>query len=177
MTEDGKKLVVPARTTTFDLPAQLRPVLMSSYRKSLRTTFAAFHASGGSITPIPYLAAEGRVGRRSAGGRCRRLHRRAGRPRARRRHQRQALFDGRVRRKYKTSTQPFNRPYSVYIRQSPSALGMGLRILATPVTVAADVPRAGRHRALAVRGNCDQRERRHPDHVKACGTSATGAPP
>ena len=109
----------------FDLPAQLRPVLMSSYRKSLRTTFAAFHERRQHHGPIPYLAAEGRVGRRSAGGRCRRLHRRAGRPRARRRHQRQALFDGRVRRKYKTSTQPFNRPYSVYIRQSPSALGMG----------------------------------------------------
>ena len=36
------------------------------------------------------------------------------------------------------AAQAFNHPYNVYVRESPSVVGMGLRILATPVTVAAD---------------------------------------
>ncbi|VWC76056.1 5-formyltetrahydrofolate cyclo-ligase [Burkholderia lata] len=141
MTEDGKKLVVLGTDYhyIFDLPAQLRPVLMSGYRKSLHTTFAAFHASGGSVTGhyrivLPKDASDGDRQAAAADGFTA--------------EQAGLVLEGDISGKrystegfadkYKTSTQPFNQPYSVYIRQSPSVVGMGLRILATPITVAAD---------------------------------------
>ncbi|KVH33033.1 hypothetical protein [Burkholderia cepacia] len=141
ITQDGKKLVVLGTDYhyIFDLPAQLRPVLLSGYRKSLHTTFADFHARGGSITghyrivlpkdvpddtrqaastdgftAVPAgLALEGDIeGKRySTAG---------------------------FTEKDKGTAQPFNQRYAVYIRESPSVVGMGLRILATPITVAAD---------------------------------------
>ena len=141
ITEDGKKLVVLGARYhyIFDLPAQLRPVLQSGYRKSLRTTFAGFHASGGSVTGhyrivLPKNAAEDDRQAAAADGF-------AAAPAG-------LVLEGDIDGKRystegfaaqdKAAAQPFNRPYSVSIKESPSVVGMGLRILATPITVAAD---------------------------------------
>ncbi|KAG8153359.1 hypothetical protein [Burkholderia catarinensis] len=141
ITEDGKKLVVLGTRYhyIFDLPAQLRPVLQSGYRKSLRTTFIGFHASGGSVTGhyrivLPKDASDDDRQAAAADGFTA--------------AQAGLVLEGDIGGKRystegfagkdKAAAQPFNRPYSIYIKQSPSALGMGLRILATPVTVAAD---------------------------------------
>ncbi|NTZ04309.1 hypothetical protein [Burkholderia metallica] len=141
MTEDGKKLVVLGTRYhyIFDLPAQLRPVLLSGYRKSVRTTFAGFHASGGSVTGhyrivLPKDASDDDRRAASADGF-------ASEPAG-------LVLEGDIDgkrystegfvEKDKAAAQPFNRPYSVYIKESPSVVGMGLRILATPITVAAD---------------------------------------
>ncbi|WP_321788125.1 hypothetical protein [Burkholderia pyrrocinia] len=141
ITEDGKKLVVLGTRYhyIFDLPAQLRPVLLSGYRKSLRTTFAGFHASGGSVTGhyrivLPKDASDDDRRAAAADGFTA--------------EQAGLVLEGDIDgKRYSTegfaekgngATQPFNRPYSVYIRESPSVVGMGLRILATPITVAAD---------------------------------------
>ncbi|WP_419688919.1 hypothetical protein ACN22W_18575 [Burkholderia theae] len=141
ITKDGKKLVVLGTRYhyIFDLPAQLRPVLQSGYRTSLRTTFIGFHASGGSVTGhyrivLPKDASDDDRQAAAADGFTSAP---AG-----------LVLEGDIGGKRystegfaaqdKAATQPFNRPYSIYVKQSPSALGMGLRILATPVTVAAD---------------------------------------
>ncbi|MPV66210.1 hypothetical protein [Burkholderia sp. BE17] len=141
ITEDGKKLVVLGERYhyIFDLPAQLRPVLQSGYRKSLRTTFAGFHASGGSVTGhyrivLPKNASEDDRQAAAADGF-------AAAPAG-------LVLEGDIDGKRystegfaaqdKAAAQPFNRPYSVSIKESPSVVGMGLRILATPITVAAD---------------------------------------
>ncbi|ONT14175.1 hypothetical protein A8E38_09765 [Burkholderia cenocepacia] len=141
MTEDGKKLVVLGTRYhyIFDLPAQLRPVLLSGYRKSVRTTFEGFHASGGSVTGhcrivLPKDASDDDRRAASADGF-------ASEPAG-------LVLEGDIDgkrystegfvEKDKAAAQPFNRPYSVYIKESPSVVGMGLRILATPITVAAD---------------------------------------
>ncbi|HHT8900837.1 TPA: hypothetical protein ACT5CR_000352 [Burkholderia cenocepacia] len=141
MTEDGKKLVVLGTRYhyIFDLPAQLRPVLLSGYRKSVRTTFEGFHASGGSVTVhyrivLPKDASDDDRRAASADGF-------ASEPAG-------LVLEGDIDgkrystegfvEKDKAAAQPFNRPYSVYIKESPSVVGMGLRILATPITVAAD---------------------------------------
>ncbi|MGT0196069.1 hypothetical protein ACVHYJ_29075 [Burkholderia pyrrocinia] len=141
ITEDGKKLVVLGTRYhyIFDLPAQLRPVLQSGYRKSLRTTFAGFHASGGGVTGhyrivLPKDASEDD---RQAAATDGFTTAPAG-----------LVLEGDIDGKRystegfaaqdKAAAQPFNRPYSVYIKESPSVVGMGLRILATPITVAAD---------------------------------------
>ena len=141
MTEDGKKLVVLGTRYhyIFDLPARLRPVLLSGYRKSVRTTFADFHASGGSVTGhyrivLPKDASDDDRQAASADGF-------ASEPTG-------LVLEGDIDgKRYSTegfvqkdnaAAQPFNRPYSVYIVESPSVVGMGLRILATPITVAAD---------------------------------------
>lgn len=141
ITEDGKKLVVLGTRYhyIFDLPAQLRPVLQSGYRKSLRTTFAGFHASGGSVTGhyrivLPKNASEDDRQAAAADGF-------AAAPAG-------LVLEGDIDGKRystegfaaqdKAAAQPFNRPYSVSIKESPSVVGMGLRILATPITVAAD---------------------------------------
>ncbi|UVE68874.1 hypothetical protein L2Y90_19105 [Burkholderia pyrrocinia] len=141
ITEDGKKLVVLGARYhyIFDLPAQLRPVLQSGYRKSLRTSFAGFHASGGSVTGhyrivLPKNASEDDRQAAAADGF-------AAAPAG-------LVLEGDIDGKRystegfaaqdKAAAQPFNRPYSVSIKESPSVVGMGLRILATPITVAAD---------------------------------------
>ncbi|KWF89405.1 hypothetical protein [Burkholderia cepacia] len=141
ITQDGKKLVVLGTNYhyIFDLPAQLRPVLLSGYRKSLRTTFADFHARGGSITGhyrivLPKDAPDDARQAASADGFTAGT---AG-----------LALEGNIEgKRYSTegfaakdkgATQPFNERYSVYIRESPSVAGIGLRILATPITVAAD---------------------------------------
>ncbi|WP_175873849.1 hypothetical protein [Burkholderia sp. BCC0397] len=141
MTEDGKKLVVLGTRYhyIFDLPAQLRPVLLSGYRKSVRSTFEGFHASGGSVTGhyrivLPKDASDDDRRAASADGF-------ASEPAG-------LVLEGDIDgkrystegfvEKDKAAAQPFNRPYSVYIKESPSVVGMGLRILATPITVAAD---------------------------------------
>lgn len=141
VTEDGKKLVVLGARYhyIFDLPDQLRRVLLSDYRKSLRSSFYAFHASGSSVTGhystvLPNDAsAEDRQAAAADGFTIRNNN---------------FELDGEVSGKrystegfaaqHKVVAQPFNKPYSAYIRESPSVVGMGLRILATPVTVAAD---------------------------------------
>ncbi|WP_423368022.1 hypothetical protein [Burkholderia sp. LMG 32019] len=141
ITQDGKKLVVLGTDYhyIFDLPAQLRPVLLSGYRKSLHTTFADFHARGGSITGhyrivLPKDAPDDARQAASADGFTAEP---AG-----------LVLEGDIdgkrystegfAEKDKGTAQPFNQRYSVYIRESPSVVGMGLRILATPITVAAD---------------------------------------
>ncbi|MCA8235678.1 hypothetical protein [Burkholderia cenocepacia] len=141
MTEDGKKLVVLGTRYhyIFDLPARLRPVLLSGYRKSVRTTFEDFHASGGGVTGhyrivLPNDASDDDRRAASADGF-------ASEPAG-------LVLEGDIEgkrystegfvEKDKAAAQPFNRPYSVYIKESPSVVGMGLRILATPITVAAD---------------------------------------
>ncbi|NHV29692.1 hypothetical protein [Burkholderia sp. D-99] len=141
ITQDGKKLVVLGTDYhyIFDLPAQLRPVLLSGYRKSLHTTFADFHARGGSITGhyrivLPKDAPDDARQAASADGF---IAEPAG-----------LVLEGDIdgkrystegfAEKDKGTAQPFNQRYSVYIRESPSVVGMGLRILATPITVAAD---------------------------------------
>ena len=141
ISEDGKKLVVLGMRYhyIFDLPAQLRPVLLSGYRKSLHTTFAGFHASGGSVTGhyrivLPKDASDDDRQAAAADGF---VAEPAG-----------LVLEGDIDgKRYSTEgfaakdkgvTQPFNKQYSVYIQESPSVVGMGLRILATPITVAAD---------------------------------------
>ncbi|RQS19500.1 hypothetical protein DIE03_34585 [Burkholderia sp. Bp8992] len=141
ITEDGKKLVVLGTRYhyIFDLPARLRPVLQSGYRKSVRTTFADFHARGGGVTGhyrivLPKDASDDDRRAAAADGF---VSETAG-----------LVLEGDIDGKRystegfveqdKTAAQPFNRPYSVTIRESPSVVGMGLRILATPITVAAD---------------------------------------
>ncbi|UXU91681.1 hypothetical protein [Burkholderia sp. S-53] len=141
ISEDGKKLVVLGARYhyIFDLPAQLRPVLLSGYRKSLRTAFIGFHASGGSVTGhyrivLPKDAPDSDRQAAAADGFTAEP---AG-----------LVLEGDIDgKRYSTegfaakdtgTAQPFNKPYSVYIEESPSVVGMGLRILATPITVAAD---------------------------------------
>lgn len=144
ITEDGKKLVVLGTDYhyIFDLPASLRPVLMSGYRKALHTAFAGFHASGSSVTGhyrivLPKEASADDQQAATADGFT---VAQAG-----------LVLEGDIRgKRYSTdgfaardkvddkTAQAFNQRYVVYITESPSAVGMGLRILATPVTVAAD---------------------------------------
>ncbi|WP_321806947.1 hypothetical protein [Burkholderia sp. BCC1993] len=144
ITEDGKKLVVLGTDYhyIFDLPASLRPVLLSGYRKSLHTAFIGFHASGSSVTGryrilLPKEASADDQTAATADGFT------AG--------QTGLVLEGDIGgKRYSTdgfvardkvndnTAQAFNQRYIVYITESPSALGMGLRILATPVTVAAD---------------------------------------
>ncbi|MCA8302758.1 hypothetical protein LGN24_14800 [Burkholderia seminalis] len=141
ITQDGKKLVVLGTRYhyIFDLPAQLRPVLLSGYRKSLHTTFADFHASGGGITGhyrivLPKDASDDdRQAARADGF--------TAAPAG-------LVLEGDIGgKRYSTegfaeqdkgAAQAFNEQYRVYIRESQSVVGMGLRILATPITVAAD---------------------------------------
>ncbi|AOR70701.1 hypothetical protein BBJ41_24560 [Burkholderia stabilis] len=140
ITQDGKKLVVLGTRYhyIFDLPAQLRPVLLSGYRKSLHTTFAGFHASGGSIT------GHYRIVLKNASDNDRQAASADGFTVEPAGLVLEGDIDGKrystegFAEKDKGTTQPFNQPYSVYIRESPSVVGMGLRILATPITVAAD---------------------------------------
>ncbi|WP_321855888.1 hypothetical protein [Burkholderia cenocepacia] len=141
MTEDGKKLVVLGSRYhyIFDLPAQLRPVLLSGYRKSVRTTFEGFHARGGSVTGhyrivLPKDASDDDRRAASADGFASEP---AGLVLEGDIDGKRYSTDGFVE-KDKAAAQPFNHPYSVYIVESPSVVGMGLRILATPITVAAD---------------------------------------
>ncbi|MDR6497879.1 hypothetical protein ACPUER_31665 [Burkholderia sp. DN3021] len=141
ITEDGKKLVVLGTRYhyIFDLPAQLRPVLQSGYRKSLRTTFAGFHASGGSVTGhyrivLPKDASDDDRQAAAADGFTPAS---AGLALEGDIDGKRYSTDG-FAAKDQAAAQPFNRPYSVFIRESPSVVGMGLRILATPITVAAD---------------------------------------
>ncbi|AZQ55753.1 hypothetical protein [Burkholderia cenocepacia] len=141
MTEDGKKLIVLGSRYhyIFDLPAQLRPVLLSGYRKSVRTTFDGFHARGGSVTGhyrivLPKDASDDDRRAASADGF---VSEPAGLVLEGDIDGKRYSTDGFVE-KDKAAAQPFNHRYSVYIVESPSVVGMGLRILATPITVAAD---------------------------------------
>ncbi|UEP31038.1 MULTISPECIES: hypothetical protein [unclassified Burkholderia] len=144
ITEDGKKLVVLGSDYhyIFDLPDSLRPVLQSGYRKSLHTAFTDFHASGSGVTGhyrivLPKDASADDQQAAAANGFT---AARAG-----------LVLEGDIGgKRYSTdgfadkakdkdnAAQAFNQPYNVYVRESPSVVGMGLRILATPVTVAAD---------------------------------------
>ncbi|NIF45047.1 hypothetical protein F3J14_30160 [Burkholderia sp. Tr-862] len=144
ITEDGKKLVVLGRDYhyIFDLPASLRPVLQSGYRKSLHTAFTDFHGNGSGVTGhyrivLPKDASADDQQAATADGFT---AARAG-----------LVLEGDIGgKRYSTdgfadkakdkdnAAQAFNQPYNVYVRESPSVVGMGLRILATPVTVAAD---------------------------------------
>ncbi|MGS0893818.1 hypothetical protein ACVBGC_14965 [Burkholderia stagnalis] len=141
VTEDGKKLVVLGTRYhyIFDLPDQLRPVLMSGYRKSLRTTFIGFHASGGSITGHYriLLPDDASADDRQAAARDGFTAVANGLVLEGDIHGKRYSTEG-FAEQSKAGAQPFNRPYSIYLTESPSAAGMGLRILATPVTVAAD---------------------------------------
>ncbi|WP_175710223.1 hypothetical protein [Burkholderia ambifaria] len=144
ITEDGKKLVVLGRDYhyIFDLPASLRPVLQSGYRKSLHTQFTDFRGNGSGVTGhyrilLPknasaddqqaatadgFTAAQaGHVLEGDIGGK---------------RYSTEGFAD--KAKDKDNAAQAFNEPYNVYVRESPSVVGMGLRILATPVTVAAD---------------------------------------
>jgi len=141
ITEDGKKLVVLGTHYhyIFDLPAGLRPVLQSGYRQSLRTTFTGFHARGGSVTGHYRIVLP-----KDASDEARQAAAADGFTAAEAGLVLEGNIDGRrystegFAAKDKAAAQPFNRPYSVYIKESPSVVGMGLRILATPITVAAD---------------------------------------
>ncbi|WP_322026749.1 hypothetical protein [Burkholderia sp. BCC1977] len=144
ITEDGNRLVVLGADYhyIFDLPASLRPVLLSRYRKALHTAFAGFHASGSSVTGhyrivLPKEASADDQQAATADGFTA--------------AQAGLVLEGDiVGKRYSTdgftakgkvndkTAQAFNERYTVYITESPSAVGMGLRILATPVTVAAD---------------------------------------
>ena len=144
ITEDGKKLVVLGRDYhyIFDLPASLRPVLQSGYRKSLHTQFTDFRGNGSGVTGhyrilLPKNASADDQQAATADGFTA--------------AQAGLVLDGDIGgKRYSTegfadkakdkdnAAQAFNHPYTVYVRESPSVVGMGLRILATPVTVAAD---------------------------------------
>ena len=144
ITEDGKKLVVLGRDYhyIFDLLASLRPVLQSGYRKSLHTQFTDFRGNGSGVTGhyrivLPkdasaddrqaatadgFTAAQaGLVLEGDIGGK---------------RYSTEGFAD--KAKDKDNAAQAFNRPYNVYVRESPSVVGIGLRILATPITVAAD---------------------------------------
>ncbi|MBN3788244.1 hypothetical protein [Burkholderia sp. Ac-20353] len=141
ITEDGKKLVVLGDQYhyIFDLPEQLRPVLMSSYRKSLRSSFYSFHADGSSVTghyrtALPQDASAADRQAAVADGFAETKN--------------GVVLDGEISGKrytangfapmQNTAAQAFNERYQVFITEPLSAFDKGLRLLATPVTVAAD---------------------------------------
>ncbi|PCE32552.1 hypothetical protein [Burkholderia ubonensis] len=141
ITEDGKQLVVLGDRYhyIFALPDKLRPVLMSGYRKSLRSSFDRFKVDGSAVTGHyrtvlpPDASAEDRQAAVADGF----TEAKNG-----------LAFDGEISGKrysadgfaqmQKTAAQPFNKPYRVWIHEPLSAFDKGLRLLATPVTVAAD---------------------------------------
>ncbi|VWC46427.1 5-formyltetrahydrofolate cyclo-ligase [Burkholderia lata] len=141
ITKDGKKLVVLGERYhyIFDLPDKLRPVLTASYRKSLHTSFGSFRVDGSDVTGQyrTVLSKDAPDDERQAatadGFRTSRT---------------QIALDGNVvGKRYSTegfslkpdsTAQSFNERYTVAIDEAPSAFAKGLRILATPVTVAAD---------------------------------------
>lgn len=141
ITEDGKKLVVMGTNYhyIFDLPDSLRPVLLSGYRKSFRSAFTGFHASGSNVTGhyqillLKDASADDQQAATADGFTA---------------AQAGLVLEGEIAGKRysaegfagndSAARQTFNERYSVYIEESPSAVGMGMRILATPVTVAAD---------------------------------------
>ncbi|MBN3726009.1 hypothetical protein [Burkholderia sp. Ac-20379] len=139
ITADGKQLVVLGEQYhyIFALPDTLRAVLMSRYRESLKSSFFGFRVEGDAITghystellanaPVDEQQAATRDGFKSAHGKL--------------------SLEGELEgKRYTTSSftqglsaQSFNHPYKVYIREALSPAAMGLRLLATPVTVAAD---------------------------------------
>ncbi|WP_105131901.1 hypothetical protein [Burkholderia sp. BE12] len=141
ITKDGKKLVVLGERYhyIFDLPDKLRPVLAASYRTSLHTSFSSFHADGSDVT-----GDYDTVLSKDASADARQAATADGFTASRDRIE----LDGKlVGKRYSTegftlkpdgTAQPFNERYTVGISEAPSAFAKGLRILATPVTVAAD---------------------------------------
>ena len=141
ITKDGKKLVVLGERYhyIFDLPDKLRPVLTASYRKSLHTSFSSFHVDGGDVTGnydtvlSKDASADERQAAAADGVIARRDQLRLGGNIAGKRYSTEGFTlkpDG--------AAQAFNERYTVGIDEAPSAFAKGLRILATPVTVAAD---------------------------------------
>ncbi|KER72701.1 MULTISPECIES: hypothetical protein [Burkholderia] len=141
ITKDGKKLVVLGERYhyIFDLPDKLRPVLAASYRKSLHTSFISFRADGSDVTGQydTVLSKDAPDDERQA----------ATADGFRNWRDRLELDGNVVGKRYSTegftlkpdgTAQPFNERYTVGIDEAPSAFAKGLRILATPVTVAAD---------------------------------------
>ncbi|WP_244289299.1 hypothetical protein [Burkholderia puraquae] len=141
ITKDGKKLVVLGERYhyIFDLPDKLRPVLAASYRKSLHTSFGRFRVDGSDVTGQYHTvlskdATDDERQAATADG--------FGASRTR------IELDGNVAgKRYSTegftlkpdgTAQAFNERYTVVIDEAPSAFAKGLRILATPITVAAD---------------------------------------
>ncbi|MGU7773944.1 hypothetical protein ACV229_27665 [Burkholderia sp. MR1-5-21] len=141
ITEDGKQLVVLGEQYhyIFDMPDKLRPVLLSGYRKSLRSSFYSFYADGSAVTgryqtALPRNASAETQQAAAADG-----FKDDGNGLA---------LNGEISGKrysangfaqvQKTAALPFNERYQVSITEPLSAFDKGLRLLATPVTVAAD---------------------------------------
>ncbi|WP_175911007.1 hypothetical protein [Burkholderia metallica] len=141
ITKDGKKLVVLGERYhyIFDLPDTLRPVLTARYRTSLHTSFSRFRVDGGDVTgqydtvlskDAPDDARQAAIADGFNAS-----------------HKRIELEGNVVGKRYSAegftlkpdgTAQAFNERYTVVIDEAPSAFAKGLRILATPVTVAAD---------------------------------------
>ncbi|KVN32186.1 hypothetical protein WT11_19955 [Burkholderia stagnalis] len=141
ITEDGRKLVVLGERyhSIFDMPDKLRPVLMSHYRKSLRSSFYGFHVDGDAVTGAYHttLPKDASADDRQAAIADRFKERTDSLSLGGQIGGKRYSADG-FEQKPDAAAQPFNRHYTVAIRESLSPVDKGIRLLATPVTVAAD---------------------------------------
>ncbi|MFL9870615.1 hypothetical protein [Paraburkholderia megapolitana] len=139
ITEDGKKLVVLGDQYhyIFDLPDKLRPVLMSRYRKSLSSTFFGFRVDGDSVTGAYFLKLPKNASDED---------RQAALADGFKEEYSGFTFGGDIAGKRYSATgfernlpaQSFNKHYSVSIQESLSPAEIGVRVLATPITLTAD---------------------------------------
>lgn len=137
---DGKKLVVLGEQYhyIFDMPEKLLPVLKSDYRTHLNSSFDGFHVDGSVVTGYYSLRLRDNAPteerqQATADGFKSILHG-------------ELYFSGDIQGtrysaadfEQKLTAQSFNQDYLVHVTETLSPLDKGVRMLATPITVAAD---------------------------------------
>ena len=140
ITADGRKLVVLGERYhyIFDMPDKLLPVLKSGYRKTLNSSFYSFHVNDSAVTgrydlTLPKSASVGDKQQAIADGFEAGSFGDLG-------------FSGEIQGtrysaadfEQKLTAQPLNKNYTVEVTETLSPVDKGVRMLATPVTVAAD---------------------------------------